>query len=109
MVEKRVLDKILAKALKKNEHIKWIFLIDNEGFPISHAVHAKEYRINPQQWASILRFLFTPASMFNSALHLGEPLVGMTFFKEDILIEINVGNGLLGIMHRVVGWPFRCG
>ena len=105
MVEKRVLDKILAKALKKNEHIKWIFLIDKEGFPISCSVRSKEFRINPQQYASILRFLFAPSSMFSSGLQLGDSLVGMTFFKEDILVEINLGNGLLGIMHRIVGWP----
>ncbi len=105
MVEKRVLDKILVKALKKNEHIKWIFLIDKEGFPISFSVRSKEFRINPQQFASILRFLFAPAPMYSSGLNLGDSLVGMTFFKEDILVEINLGNGLLGIMHKTVGWP----
>ncbi|MHA1341651.1 MAG: RING finger domain-containing protein [Promethearchaeota archaeon] len=105
MVEKRVLDNILANSLREDPSIRVISLIDKEGLPISFAIKSRKYKIKPQTLGSFIKQGFYPAENYALNLKLGTPLLELYIMQSASLLIVNLGVALLGINFDNSGWP----
>ncbi len=105
MADKRTFDKILAKGIRKNEYFTALILVDDEGLPISHVLREKTATINPKQCASILRLVFSPGEIYGKSNQAGHALVSLCLIDGQIILVINLANGLLGVFLEPLGWP----
>jgi len=105
MVDKRVIDTLLASVLREDPSIKTLVLVDREGIPISFTFKSKKDKIKPQTLGSFIKQGFYPAENYSKNLNLGTPLVQLYILQTGCTLIINLGLVYVGIIFENSGWP----
>jgi tetratricopeptide (TPR) repeat protein len=105
VVDKKVFDALLVEFMDKSPGLHYVLLNDLEGFAVSFIAKSVEDRKNPKTVAAVTRTLLLPAYHYQSGLSLSSPLLGVFMFNEQILLELNVGYGLLSLFFDKNEWP----
>jgi tetratricopeptide (TPR) repeat protein len=105
VVDKKVFDAVLLEFMDKMPGVYYTALIDSEGYPISFVASAINAKRNPKTISSVMRTLMLPAYNYRTAYKLSRPMLGVFMFKEIIILEFNLGYGLLGVLLDRNEWP----